>query len=444
MKYLLSLLMLFCTTVSAGITDLKLSTAQIFDVQWYVSGGTLYASGFNYIYSSVNYATQTTSAARWTLAQTQDANSNGRYIGFFNSTTNPGTYGMAVFNSDGSVYKIINNTGSFRALANGAIFYNGNGMWGTLITTGAGYNYGQSGSWTVTTNYPTNAQLQAYIPPSSTPLAAGQTAQATPPPPTNPTTVGSSGGISVSQAATQDAAVARRDSYSGNNIYIDQIGNTNYITVQQDSTNNSVRGVGGQPESKMWGDFNIVDIRQGRAGSSGVNSVELSYDGDNNNIKLYQDRLTDGSEDVNGSGGHIVKLGLTGDNNIVQSVQRNNLVAQGHYADITVNGNTNNILSRQIGDYKKTIFIDVLGNSNSINALQQDSSQHYADVKLTGNGHNVLLEQSGTGGHKATINLTNSGGASTVDLQQTGSTSKSYSINQSCVTASGCGVTVRQ
>jgi hypothetical protein len=154
--------------------------------------------------------------------------------------------------------------------------------------------------------------------------------------------------------------------------------------------------------------------------------------------------LTDGSEDVNGSGGHIVKLGLTGDNNIVQSVQRNNLVAQGHYADITVNGNTNNILSRQIGDYKKTIFIDVLGNSNSINALQQDSSQHYADVKLTGNGHNVLLEQSGTGGHKATINLTNSGGASTVDLQQTGSTSKSYSINQSCVTASGCGVTVRQ
>jgi hypothetical protein len=170
-------------SVSAGITDLKLSTAQIFDVQWNISGGKLNASGFNYIYSSVNYATQTTSAARWTAAQTADANSNGRYIGFFNSTTNPGTYGMAVFNSDGSTYKIINNTGSFRALADGAIFYNGNGMWGTLITTGQGYNLGQSGNWAVTQDNPNNTQLQAYTPPSSTPLAAGQTAAPSGPPP---------------------------------------------------------------------------------------------------------------------------------------------------------------------------------------------------------------------------------------------------------------------
>ena len=183
-------LMLFShLSVSAGITDLKLSTAQIFDVQWYVSGGTLYASGFNYIYSSVNYATQTTSAARWTAAQTADAGANGRYIGFFNSTTNPGTYGMAVFNSDGTVYKIINNTGSFRALADGAIFYNGNGMWGTLITTGQGYSNGQSGSWSVTQDYPNNTQLQAYTPPSSTPLAAGQTAAPAGPPPPAPTAI---------------------------------------------------------------------------------------------------------------------------------------------------------------------------------------------------------------------------------------------------------------
>jgi hypothetical protein len=176
MKAIFLTLLLLCSNAFAAITDLKLSTAQIFDVQWYVSGGRLYASGFNYIYSSVNYATQTTSAARWTAAQTSDANSNGRYIGFFNSTTNPGTYGMAVFNSNGSVYKIINNTGSFRALADGAIFYNGNGMWGTLITTGQGYNNGQSGNWAVTQDNPNNAQLQAYTPPSSTPLAAGQTA----------------------------------------------------------------------------------------------------------------------------------------------------------------------------------------------------------------------------------------------------------------------------
>jgi len=183
MKAVFLALLLMCSNAFGAITDLKLSTAQIFDVQWNISGGRLNASGFNYIFASVNYATQTTSAARWTLAQTQDANSNGRYIGFFNSTTNPGTYGMAVFNSDGTRYKIINNTGSFRALADGAIFYNGNGMWGTLITTGQGYSNGQSGSWAVTQENPNNAQLQAYTPPSSTPLAAGQTAAPPGPPP---------------------------------------------------------------------------------------------------------------------------------------------------------------------------------------------------------------------------------------------------------------------
>lgn len=183
MKKIFLTLLLLCSNAFGAITDLKLSTSQIFDVQWYVSGGTLYASGFNYIYASVNYSTQTTSAARWTAAQTSDANSNGRYIGFFNSTTNPGTYGMAVFNSDGTRYKTINNTGTFTALANGAIFYNGNGMWGTLITTGQGYTNGQSGSWTITQSNPTNAQLQAYTPPSSTPLAAGQTAQPAAPTP---------------------------------------------------------------------------------------------------------------------------------------------------------------------------------------------------------------------------------------------------------------------
>ncbi len=193
MKKILLTLMFLCSNAFAAITDAKFSTAQIFDVQWYVSGGVLYASGFNYIYSSVNYATQTTSAARWTAAQTADAGSNGRYIAFFNSSTNPGTYGMAVYNSDGSVYKIINNTGTFHSLSDGAIFYNGNGMWGTLITTKQGYSIGQSGSFTIQQLNPTNSQLQAYVPQSSTPLAAGQTAAPAP----NPTKIYSTSSTTV-------------------------------------------------------------------------------------------------------------------------------------------------------------------------------------------------------------------------------------------------------
>ena len=112
---------------NANILDLKVSTAQIFDVQWSASATTLTTSSFNYIYASVNYATQTLSASRLTASQYADINSvPGRYIGFFNSTTVPGTYGLSVFNSDGTQYKVLNYTGSFRAIADGAIFYNGN------------------------------------------------------------------------------------------------------------------------------------------------------------------------------------------------------------------------------------------------------------------------------------------------------------------------------
>lgn len=168
--------MLCAGVAHAGITDGKYSTAQIFDVQWYISGGVLHTSGFNYIYASVNYDTQTNSAARLTAAQYADINSNGRYIAFFNSTTNPGTYGLAVYNSDGTQYKILNNTGSFTALADGAIFYNGNGMWGTLFTTKQGYNLGDSGNFTVGIQNPSSSDLQSYTPESTAPLAAGETA----------------------------------------------------------------------------------------------------------------------------------------------------------------------------------------------------------------------------------------------------------------------------
>ena len=213
MKKIILALLFVCSNAFAGITDLKLSTAQIFDVQWYISGGTLNASGFNYIYASIDYSTQTASAARWTAAQTADANSNGRYIGFFNSTTNPGTYGMAVFNSDGTRYKTINNTGSFAALANGAIFYNGNGMWGTLITTGQGYTNGQSGSWAVTQENPNNSQLQAYTPPSSAPLAAGQTAP--PPAPAAPPNLGFESGNTSSWTISNTTGAANWSAGSG-------------------------------------------------------------------------------------------------------------------------------------------------------------------------------------------------------------------------------------
>lgn len=343
MKRFVFLLFFFCSLAQAAITDLKLSTAQIFDVQWYISAGKLNASGFNYIYSSINYATQTASAARWTAAQTADAGSNGRYIGFFASTTNPGTYGMAVFNSDGTKYKIINNTGSFRALANGAIFYNGNGMWGTLITTGAGYNLGGSGQFTITQEYPTNTQLQAYTPPSSTPLAAGQTAA-----PAAPALCcgGSSAAFSANTTNVAKVMAFTNRTTADTKVSIEQIGSSNTIVINQEGT---------------------------------VNNYAKYYStGSNNNISIRQQANTAGQT-------NYVDLTVTGNSNTVDIRQQT---------------------TNETNTFGKGVFASIADNNNTLTITQKNGGAHYADVALAGGNKNVDITQQGNGNHMAKVGLT--------------------------------------
>ena len=69
----------------------------------------------------------------------------------------------------------------------------------------------------------------------------------------------------------------------------------------------------------------------------------------------------------------------------------------------------------------------------------------YPNIKITvDNGHEVDLLQR-YGSHTATINLTNNGGAYTLDVDQTDSTQdRTYSLTGICNNANGCAVTVTQ
>lgn len=363
MRRLLLILLLVCNSAVASITDLKLSTAQIFDVQWYTSGGKLYASGFNYIYASINYATQTASAARLTAAQYNDINSvSGRYIGFFASTTNPGTYGMAVFNADGTKYKILNNTGTFVALADGAIFYNGNNSWGTLVTTGAGYAMGSSGNWTITTSNPTNAQLQAYTPPSSTPLTAGQTAQAAP----TLCCGGSSSSFSAGQTNITKLNTFVNRTTADSKVYIEQIGNSNTITVNQTGTKNNYTGYSSN------GSFNNVTITQSGNSSTQANYVDLTLNGNSNTVSITQQSTGGG---------------------------------KGVFATVQDNNNNVTVLQKDSGsDY---LNLNLSGGSKTVNVTQQGSANHMADITLSGAGARSLnLTQQGTSQQFYSINST--------------------------------------
>ena len=82
----LAVFLLSILPAKADITDGHFSTNQIFDVQYSWSGTTLNASNF---------------IAPFDMNFQHPTVSSGQYFAFFNSTTNPGTYGLGLYNADG-------------------------------------------------------------------------------------------------------------------------------------------------------------------------------------------------------------------------------------------------------------------------------------------------------------------------------------------------------
>jgi hypothetical protein len=319
-------------------------------------------------------------------------------------------------------------------------------MWGTLITTGQGYTNGSSGSWAVTQEYPSNAQLQAYTPPSSTPLAAGQTASSGGGGGTAAPTWPENSDITASQITQRNAAKTRDNNLTiGNSVYIDQkIGSSsNSVTVEQTGNYNKIAGLGGTNYAVINGDSNTINIKQGD--TLGKNLIEFNIAGNTNNISLWQARNpTTGLQDASESGGHYMGLNISGSTNTLSLKQANDGGStSGHFAYVDVTGNNNNGTLKQTGNGEKTFFGIINGSTNIFDISQQGTGS-FLDLSLTGNGHNVSANQKDAGSHKATINLTNAGGASNVTLVQQGATAQNINITQQCATLSGCSVSVTQ
>ena len=267
--------------------------------------------------------------------------------------------------------------------------------------------------------------------------------------PTTSTTTGTSGGITSAQSTSKSQARTRSDSYTnGNTVYIDQIGNNNTVTIEQDGTaTNTIKGIylNGNDAGVINGSSNTIEMRQGADTSTSSNLIEFSIIGSTNDVLLYQDRLNTGYEDTQAGGGHTIQLDLDGDLNDIDIIQRNNYDTNGgHFVNLEVTGDSNVLDLKQISDYGKNIFGKVTGDSNNVTVYQHDDSNKYLDFNLTGDGHTIDVEQTGTGAHNAEIDLTYGSASSTVNLLQQGSTNQSYSIEQTCYTTGGCSTTVTQ
>ena len=219
-----------------------------------------------------------------------------------------------------------------------------------------------------------------------------------------------SSGITAAQQSRFNSETTQRQSQSGNEIHVEQIGNNNSLTIRQGVT------VGGK------------------------NRIELYSNGDSNTYNLNQGYTQQGSANAGDSNNHYLNLNVIGSNNTITKQQ----TGTSSFNETTVNGNTNNLTNIQQGNSPKILFQNINGNTNTVTTNQKDGGQHYLDINLTGNGHNVNAVQEGAGNHAATIQFTNSGGASSLNLNQSGSTNQTYSINQSCTNPAGCNTTISQ
>lgn len=198
MKKIILALLFVCSNAFAAITDGKFGINQIFDVQYNWSGTTLNASNFIAPYNK-DFQTVTVTS--------------GQYFQFFDSTTNPGKHGLKLMNSNGTQHSIVHDYGDITALGSGAIFYLGTGWLGNVITTGAGYAYGSSASFTNMDTSVSSSDLSSYTFASSTPLAAGQTAP--PPAPAAPPNLGFEAGNTTSWTISNTSGAANWSGGSG-------------------------------------------------------------------------------------------------------------------------------------------------------------------------------------------------------------------------------------
>jgi hypothetical protein len=392
---------------AAGLADLKFGQAQIADSQWNVQSCTQTATC--QIYSK---NPGTVYKIPWTSGQLAWA--TGDYVAFIATGNGANPWNAVQYSSNGT-QKAVMGTGHIINMGNDYFFFVGNdNNTGQLFSMTQGFANTSGVTWTGTLN-PTVAQTNAYATNgSTTPLAAGQTA-APPLPPAGPTIEGGT--------ITQTNAPANQTFTSGGSS---SAGPTAPQTTRYNAWNDSIQATDNYLYiEQVGGNYNTVNITQ-----SGVkNTMDLGVNGGSNTVNATQ------------TGANYLNALVQGNTNAVTSLQTN--TSGVHYQETKImTGNNNTISTVQKDNGNSLMFNTITGNGNTITAVQEGAGNHYLESKLTGNGNGVLANQSGSTANKANIDLTNAGGPSSVDLQQSGG--KSFTIIQSCVNPAGCSTVIRQ
>ena len=226
-------------------------------------------------------------------------------------------------------------------------------------------------------------------------------------------------------------------------INIDQIGYSNLIRFSFDHQNNIINldQVGNNfyigytdawGSGKSWGGdldgvSNNLDIRQ-KCSSSACNDNDFQFHiwGDDNNVVFGQgyensNTLTPNwSYDGTEPGGNFVRLDIHGDENDFKGSQKQDSSSISHSITANIYGDYNDVFVKQMQNGDKTLNLTINNDYNEASIVQKKNGAHTATITLDGT-------------YGTTLNLT-----------QTGDTTQSYTLSQTCQTVGGCSVSVTQ
>lgn len=209
-----------------------------------------------------------------------------------------------------------------------------------------------------------------------------------------------------------------------NKVYIEQIGSSNTITLEQVGGTNGIGGTASTngawdaPSSSNYatvtGNSNVIGITQRGNNNLGQYNVR----GNNNN---YTSSVT-GSDnktkldigDVNNASNlrNIVTETITGDSNTVKQAVIGNDIK----STLTITGNANEV-TKELKSTNGTSDISITGNSNKLDIQQVDSAGangHYLKQVIAGDYNSVVTQQQGNNDTSVDIKATGSHNTITV------------------------------
>jgi hypothetical protein len=229
-----------------------------------------------------------------------------------------------------------------------------------------------------------------------------------------------------------------------NNVYIQQLGTSNTITIEQVGGTNNISGHAGITSVDSGG---ITTITPDIASSSnyavinGSNNIfNISQHGSNDwaqynirgNDNTYtstiigssnQTQLVIGDQNNTSNQYNIINESITGDNNL--SIQ--NIIGKYITSTLTISGNSNQITQNLTGNSgtgssagsHDTTNFNISGGSNIINAEQTDVGIHSLIETITGNSNAITTQQQGA--NNTSINIDTQGGFNTITVRTSSS-----------------------